>query len=77
MKKIKKNDLRLDKEVISSLGENELENLKGGINYSDIANSCKQTQCCPSVACSGAACTELSRGCQATAVCYTQYCLEV
>lgn len=32
MKKISKNDLKLDKEVISSLSENELSSVKGGVD---------------------------------------------
>ena len=32
MKKFKKNDLRLDKEVITSLSENELNGFRGGLD---------------------------------------------
>lgn len=52
MKKIKKNDLRLDKEVISSLSENELSNIKGGsiLSYDACTsqyNPCDKTIACP------------------------------
>lgn len=40
MKKIKKNDLRLDKEVISSLSGNELNSIKGGYNSNEPGVEC-------------------------------------
>lgn len=45
MKKIQKNDLRLDKEVISSLTSNDLGSVKGGLDWNTVAantcNNCK------------------------------------
>lgn len=35
MKKLKKNQLKLDKETISSLSENDLSVVKGGVNISE------------------------------------------
>ena len=39
MKKIQKNDLRLEKEVISALTETDLRSVKGGVEV--LTNSCK------------------------------------
>lgn len=39
MKKVSKNDLRLEKEVISALTETDLGNVKGGVEVP--TNSCK------------------------------------
>ena len=41
MKKVSKNDLRLEKEVISALTETDLGNVKGGVEVP--TNSCKCT----------------------------------
>lgn len=69
MKKIKKSDLRLEKEVISALTENDLESMRGGTNTKDsnvciefvsdknscMKTKCYQTECCASFAIPGEA----------------------
>ena len=47
MKKINKNDLRLDKEVISSLSENELSSVRGGENTIIPQDTFKEPACRP------------------------------
>lgn len=45
MKKINKNDLRLDKEVISSLSGSELANINGGVNPTTIVIPSRTPTC--------------------------------
>lgn len=43
MKKLKKNQLKLDKEIISSLSENELSVVKGGV-YTEPLTHCQNAK---------------------------------
>lgn len=49
MKKIKKNEFRLDKEIISSLSENDLSGILGGENtvYPKLTDKCETKLICP------------------------------
>lgn len=70
MKKIKKTDLRIEREVISALTENDLETVKGGtmdLSYTtcqpDTRVKCNQTL----TPCTKAICTQ---------VCYSDPCIQ-